>query len=86
MQALTTNLPFPWGFYTTWKLPEGSSDSTVAGVQGRVCERRLPLPASLKAQNPFPGLLSTLEPFLSISPSHPPSGALGEEGDKRGKR
>lgn len=44
--------------------------------------RGLALPASLKAQNPFPGLLAIPEPFLRISPSHPPSGALGEEGDR----
>lgn len=34
-------------------------------------------PASLKARSPFPGRLSTPEPFLCTSPSLPPSGAVG---------
>jgi hypothetical protein len=40
------------------------------------------LPPSLKAQSPFPGRLSILEPFLCISPFPPPSGALGNGREK----
>lgn len=44
---------------------------------------RLTLPASPKARSPSPGQLSTLEPFLRISPFPPPSGAGG---DGKGKQ